>query len=311
MRRTLLLLFLLLFLPTPFAQAQTAVTLESLEVELWPDYDEEAVLVLLTGTLAPNIPLPATLTLPLPEGADFNVAARITPDNLMTDQGMTPQVENNQVTFTTPDNRFRVEYYQPYEASDTQRAFTFSWQSDITVEQISVKVQQPFAATDMSVIPAPASVSEGQDGLTYHLLPNQAIAAGNTYNVEVGYAMSTPALTVDFLSDSGETAATDEGLPFLDAVPVEESGFNWQLLLIALGGLILVATAVWYLASNRAATNKRRPARPKPQRSQSAPPTAATQAATPGNANFCHQCGEPLQVGDKFCRRCGTAVKGK
>lgn len=306
MRRTFLLLLLLLFLPAPFVQAQTAVTLESLEVELWPDYDEAAVLVLLTGTLAPNIPLPATLTLPLPDGADFNVAARITPENVMTDQGMTPQVANNQVTFTTPDNRFRVEYYQPYEASDTQHAFTFSWQSDITVEQISVKVQQPVAATDMTVIPAPASVSDGQDGLTYHLLPNQAVAAGDTYNVEVGYTMNTPTLTVNFLSESEESSAADEELPFLDAVPVEDSGFDWQLFLVALGVLILVVTAIWYLASNRAATNKRRPPKPKPQR----PQTAAAQA-TPGKVNFCHQCGEPLQAEDKFCRNCGTAVKGK
>ncbi|MAT99232.1 MAG: hypothetical protein CL608_18990 [Anaerolineaceae bacterium] len=311
MRRTFLLLCLLLLLPTPFVQAQTAVTLESLEVELWPDYDEEAVLVLLTGTLAPNIPLPATLTLPLPDGADFNVAARITPENVMTDQGMTPQVANNQVTFTTPDNRFRVEYYQPYEASDTQHAFTFSWQSDITVEQISVKVQQPVAATDMSVIPAPASVSDGQDGLTYHLLPNQAVAAGDTYNVEVGYTMNTPTLTVNFLSESEETSAAGEELPFLDAVPVEEGGFDWQLFLVALGVLILVATAVWYLASNRAATNKRRPAKPKPQRSKPETRTAAAQATFPGKVNFCHQCGEPLQAEDKFCRNCGTAVKGK
>jgi hypothetical protein len=311
MRSTYLLLLLLLFLPTSFAQGQTAVTLESLEVELWPDYDEEAVLVLLTGTLAPNIPLPATLTLPLPEGADFNVAARITPDNVMTDQGVTPQVENNQVTFTTPDNRFRVEYYQPYEASDTQRTFTFSWQSNITVEQMSVKVQQPFAATDMGVIPAPASVSEGQDGLTYHILPNRAVAAGDTYNAEVGYTMSTPALTVNFLADSGEPAATDEELPFLDAVPVEEAGFDWQLLLVVLGGLILVATAVWYFASNRAATNKRRPAKPKPQRSQAAqkPVTKATPSIS--KANFCHQCGKPVQAEDKFCRSCGPAVKRK
>ena len=308
MRSSFFLLFLLVFLPATFVQAQTAVTLESLEVELWPDYDEEAVLVLLTGTLSPNIPLPATLTFPLPDGADFNVVARITPDNVMTDQGITPQLAANQVTFTVPDNRFRVEYYQPYEASDTQRSFTFSWQSDITVEQMSVTVQQPFAATGMTVIPAPATISEGQDGLTYHVLPGQAVAAGDTYNAEVGYTMSAPTLTVNFLSDSD--AAAEEELPFLDAVPVEESGFDWQLLLIVLGALILVATAVWFLVSNRAA-NKGRLAKPKPQRATPARKTAAAQTAYPGKANFCHQCGEPLQAEDKFCRSCGTAVKGK
>lgn len=306
MKRTLFTLLLLLFLPTTFTQAQTAVTLESLEVELWPDYDQEAVLVLLTGTLSPNTPLPATLTLPLPEGADFNVAARITADDVMTDQGITPQVEANQVTFTTPDSRFRVEYYQPYSATDNQRDFTFSWQSDMAVEQLSVRIQQPVAATDLTTIPAAASVSEGQDGLTYHILPNQAVAAGDTYTMDLNYTMSTPQLTVTFSTPNTET--TD--LPFLDATPVEESGFDWQLLLIVLGVLILVATAVWFLI-NRQSTKSRRPARPKPNRTKSAPKpkTAVAQSTFTGKANFCHQCGEPVQAEDKFCRNCGTAVK--
>lgn len=306
MKRTLFLLLLLLLLPAPFVQAQTAVTLESLEVELWPDYDETAVLVLLTGTLPANTPLPATITFPLPDGADFNVVARITPDNIMTDQGMTPQVAANQVTFIMPDSRFRVEYYQPYTATDNQRDFTFAWQSDITVEQISVKIQQPLAATDLTTIPAAASVSEGEDGLTYHLLPGQPVTAADTYTVELNYTMSTPQLTVTFSSQDTEAAE----LPFLDATPVEETGFDWQLLLIALGVLILVATAVWYLL-NRPSSSSKRPARPKPNRPKAASQTTAAQAAHPGKANFCHRCGEPLQTEDKFCRNCGTAVKGK
>jgi predicted amidophosphoribosyltransferase len=33
-------------------------------------------------------------------------------------------------------------------------------------------------------------------------------------------------------------------------------------------------------------------------------------AADTGKVNFCHQCGERAQSGDKFCRNCGTALKG-
>lgn len=301
MKRTLFYLLLFLFLPTSLVQAQTAVTLQSLEVELWPDYDREAVLVLLTGTLPANTPLPVTLTIPLPANADFNVAARITADNQMTDAGMTPDVSDNAVTFVLPDSRFRVEYYQPYTASDTQHSFTFSWQSDITVEQMSVTLQQPFAATDVTLLPAAASSGERADGLTYHELPSQAVAANELYNVEIGYTMSTPALTVSFLTDSD---VTNEALPVLEAVPVEETGFDWPLLLIVLGVLILVATAVWYFVGNRPASSNNRPARPKPVRK-----TAVSPSSTKRAANFCHQCGEALNTEDKFCRNCGTAVK--
>lgn len=307
MKRTLFALLLLLLLPTTATQAQTAVTLESLEVALWPDYDKESVLVLLTGTLAANTPLPATITFPLPDDADFNVVARITSEGVLTDQGITPQVGINQVTFTTPDTQFHVEYYQPYTTTNNQRDFTFSWQSDIPVEQMSVKVQQPLVATDLTTVPAATSFSE-ENGLTYHLLPSRSVAAGDTYTVELNYTMSTPQLTANLVTPNAE--ATE--LPFLDATPVEEPAFDWALLLIALGVLILVATAVWYLV-NRQSTISRRPTRPKPKR-QPKPPaskTAAAQSTFTGQANFCHQCGEALQAEDKFCRNCGTAVKGK
>lgn len=304
MKRTFFYLLVLLFLPTTLVQAQTAVTLESLEVELWPDYDREAVLVLLTGTLPASTPLPATLSFPLPDGADFNVVARITPENVMTDQGMTPVVSDNQVTFVLTESRFRVEYYQPYSASDSQRAFSFTWQSDIAVEQFSVTIQQPVAATNMTVVPIPISVGQGQDGLTYHVLPGQSVATGDSYSVEVGYTMSTPRLTQSF-SNSGEE------LPLLEAVPVTESGFDWQLLIVVLGGLMLVGTAVWYAVSQQAAS-KRRSAKPSPMRTrQAAQKTAVSSSKPAGKVKFCHQCGQSLESKDKFCRSCGTAVKMK
>ncbi len=303
MKRTLFYLLLLFFLPTSLVKAQTAVSLESLDVELWPDYDREAVLVLLTGTLPAGTALPVTLTVPLPEGADFNVAARITSDNTMTDQGMTPEVGTNAVTFALTEQRFRVEYYQPYTAADNQHSFAFTWQSTMAVDALSVTIQQPIAATNMTVVPSPATVSEGQDGLTYHALAAQSVPTGETYTVQISYRMSSPPqLTESFQQGS------DSELPFLDAEPVTGDGFDWQLLLLVLGGLILVATGVWYVTTLRAAQS-RRPAKPRPQRAARQP---STRTSTPaGEVNFCHQCGQPLQPEDKFCRTCGTAVKNK
>lgn len=306
MKRTLFYLLLLFILPTSLVQAQTAVTLESLDVELWPDYDQEAVLVLLTGTLPPGTALPVTITVPLPAGADFNVAARITSDNTMTDQGVDPTVSADAVTFELTEQRFRVEYYQPYTATDNQHNFTFSWQSDMPVDALSVTIQQPIAATNMTVVPTPSTVSEGQDGLTYHVLATQPVPAGETFNVQIGYTMSSPPqLTESFLQSS------DSNLPILEAEPVAEEAFDWQLLLLVLGGLILFVTGVWYFTNLRAA--KARPIKPRPQRTGKRPsfPTAKATATPKGKGNFCHQCGQPLNPEDKFCRSCGTPVKNK
>ena len=54
----------------PAARAQAPVTLEHLNVELWPEFDRpSAVLVLLEATLTAGTPLPATVELPMPAAA--------------------------------------------------------------------------------------------------------------------------------------------------------------------------------------------------------------------------------------------------
>ncbi|MBP8950216.1 MAG: hypothetical protein KBG73_15340, partial [Candidatus Promineofilum sp.] len=84
--RYLSLLLLFLFAALPVA-AQTEVTqLDSLTVELWPDYDRPAMLVILTGTLPASATLPAAVTIPLPAGAEINAVARFNEvDVLVTD----------------------------------------------------------------------------------------------------------------------------------------------------------------------------------------------------------------------------------
>ena len=41
------------------ASAQTEVAVQALTIELWPEYDQPSVLVILRATLDPAVPLPA------------------------------------------------------------------------------------------------------------------------------------------------------------------------------------------------------------------------------------------------------------
>ena len=105
--------FLLWFGLTPAQAQDSSPNLAKLDVELWPDYDQNAVLVLWTGTIDATAPLPATITLPLSSGADVHAVARISDDGQMIDD-ITFEVTEAEVTLTTPDRRFRIEYYLPY-----------------------------------------------------------------------------------------------------------------------------------------------------------------------------------------------------
>jgi hypothetical protein len=295
----LLLIFVLLFVPVYSSQAQSdATAVDSLVIDFWPDYDQTAVLVLLTGTLPAGTATPATVTLPLPENAQVNAVAYMDAANGLMNADY--QEINNQLVLTTPNLDFRVEYYLPYEASGSQRSFTFNWTSEMSVNQLEAKIQQPLAAAGMVIDPNPIEVGAASDGFTYHLLPDQTIPAGQPFAINVNYTMSTDELSVDRADNSGT----------IDLQPVSPTAvssnatrsINWPVVAGAAGGILVIAALAFLYVGNQSKTRVRKPSptRPtKPVRSNA------------GAARFCHNCGEGIGAGDRFCRSCGTPVKGK
>lgn len=283
-------------------RAQTTPSLSLLTVELWPDYDRPEVLVLLTGELPAGTALPATITIPVPAGAQVNAVARINSDNIMVDD-IEYSIDGDQVTLTTPDSRFRIEFYEPYESEGQTRRFSYTWQADIDVSSLEVRVQQPVAAANLTINPSTTNVSVGQDNLTYYNLDPVAVPAGQSFTVEVQYTATSDQLTVTTLVPAGDTAAT---------VSPGTTAPNWALWLAVGGGLLVVAAIVWQVLSSRRQPS--RPRKPRPVRStppaQAAPPPPPPPAGA-GVARFCHQCGQPVMPEDRFCRNCGTPLKGR
>ncbi len=308
-KRFLLLLTLLLCLPTLVqAQANQAAAIELIAVDLWPDYDQASVLVLITGALPADTTFPATVTIPLPTDASLHAVARISTENAMIDDIEFIQ-NTDSVTLTTPDPRFRIEYYMPYIADNSDRSFTFSWMADVAVEQFEVSIQQPGNASSMNVIPVPANTTTGSvDNLTYHILPIVPVAAGELYEVAINYEMIIPQLSIDLTGQQQPTPQTAVSPPLTLG-----NNSNLPLILGIVGGILIVGVLAWALVNNQKTTP--RPKKPTPRRKAAVntavktPPTSSHSAPTPQAAKFCHECGEGLQAGDKFCRECGTAVK--
>jgi hypothetical protein len=292
-KRILLLpLLLLALIPWPVSQAQSPVTaIQSLNVDLWPDYDRPAVLVLLTGALAADTPLPAVVTLPLPANADLNAVARITSDDIMIDD-IDSTTGSGQLTFTTPDSRFRIEYYVPYIVENNQHTFTFTWSADLPVDQLIVTVQEPVAASGLVTEPAAINVEDGFNDLTYHTLPAQPVPAGQPYSVRLGYTMASPQLSIENLPGVGQTE-TSSPLP----PSPTSAGFNWPLMIAVAGGVLILLAGAWQIVSTRAAAK--------------AAPAPAGRSGRRPPARFCHACGQPAGPRDRFCRHCGTAIKGR
>lgn len=261
-------------MPTSAQTEATAVQL--LTIEIWPDYDQPAVLILLTGTLPEDTPLPASVTLPLPPSAQLNAVARISRDNVMSDD-ITYEQSGSSVTFTTPDLRFRVEYYEPYRRGEGNgRSYTFRWQSPLRVEQTAVTIQQPAAAQNMVVEPTAVNTTTHSDTLTYHNLPTAPIPPNAPYTVHLSYTLTSPQLTIETTTPPAAEA------------PPTRSATTYFLLAGASAIFIILYTGYHY--GRRLKNQPKR--KPHPIRQK-----------------FCHNCGSPTQPSDKFCRQCATPLK--
>lgn len=275
---------------------QPATSLEWLTVDLWPDYDRTSVLVLVTGSIATDVALPADVTVPLPQDADLNAVARISDENQMIDDIVFERGDST-LALTTPDRRFRIEYYVPYQSQGLQRTFSYSWTGGPPAEQVFVSVQQPQAATALTVQPEPETIDAGSDGLRYHNLPVSRVEAGGRFTVEVSYTMSSEQLT----APGGAPAAAPDGAGAASGSAGGSAGFletlNWPIVLAVAGGALLLMAIGWQVFGARIAT-RRVPRKPRPLR-----------AVRGQEANFCHKCGTRAQAGDRFCRECGTELK--
>jgi hypothetical protein len=285
-----LIVLLALILPATGHTQGKATAIDSLAIELWPDYDRASVLVLLTGTLPANTTLPATVILPIPETAQLNAVARIdSSDGQMKDDIFSSPVPGG-LSFNTPDLRFRLEYYFPYVVNDNQRTFNFTWLAAISVNKFQLKVQQPISASLLITEPMPINVFRGKDGFTYHAFPEQVVPAGQSFSVRVNYTMTAAQLSVERLTPPG-TRVQEPGLP-----PTAKTGadVNWPLLAVVAGGIIIVIVFVWQIATRRTESNQ--------------PITFNATANKESYPKFCSNCDNPIDIDDRFCSKCGAAL---
>jgi hypothetical protein len=286
----LLSFFVLMPVAPGFAQNPVPV-IDVLDIEIWPDYDKASVLVLLTGTLPGDTRLPASVSLPLPEAAQLNAVARIDrKDGNMKDDIFSSTDPPGMLTFITPDLRFRVEYYLPYTVNINQRSFEYTWLAAISVNNFQLRVQRPTAASTLNTEPATANIARSGDGFDYHTFPARAVPAGQPFSLQVDYKMTTTQLSATSLPPSNTSMQT----PALPATPSTGTGINWALAAVITGGLIIIAALIWQFAFRRPSANI------------SGPVDARVEKQS--RANFCRNCGEPIDEDDRFCSGCGSEL---
>ncbi len=303
MRRWFIVLALLfsLFLPRS-VQAQTDITIQTLDVEIWPEYDQPSVLVIYRITLAPEVKLPAEMILRVPKAAGApNAVAEQTATGLFNINTVQAGEEGDSLLFrfTTTLPQLQMEYYDPsLQKNGAAHSFSYHWTGDYPVQNLTVKVQQPRTATNMRILPNTGSSGPADDGLTYFNIPIGSVAGGDTFKLDLTYDKSDDLLTQPQTFEA-VTPVAPVNQASMGRVTLNEV-IPW--LLGGLGVLLIAVGVFWYVRTGRQPT----PASSNRRKRRTA---AVVEPAETGSAIFCHQCGKRASSSDVFCRACGTKLR--
>lgn len=300
-RFALFLLALLLLPVLAWAQAPAkggTVKLSNLSIEIWPEYDRPAALVILRGVVAEDVKLPAAIALRLPAGADGAAAVAYS----AAQDGNLLNLKNEQVRgkdgvtvkFDAPTRFFHIEFYEPLPTSDPARTYTYTWRGDVAVEKTAVVVQEPAGALGLVTEPAFAQTSQGAEGLNYRIGDLGALPAGKAVPIKISYTKpdARPSVEIKGMKTAQAAPATvpPTAASINAPVPPAQTGLpNWA---VPVGGFAAFGIIVALLVALM-------------WRRQAGAPAPAAAAAT---AKFCRKCGAALAPDSAFCAKCGTKV---
>lgn len=272
--------------------SQPDVVFVRLNVDLWPDYDRRGVLVIVRGDLAPGVELPTTVrwSMPAAAGPPTAVAEQEADGglvNLEFERSVVEETATIETRATRPTLQF--EYYDPgLSREGATRSFSYRWPGDFEVGELTVSVQQPDLASELSTDPPAATRVPGFGGLLYHVVDLGAPAYGEPATVDFSFVKEDDRLTVETVERPVAPPVEQPG-----AAPAGESspGSRRELLIV-----VLALAAVVFIGGAGLVFLRRRT-------------DGGSDPGTAEEGGYCTQCGAKSAPSDRFCHRCGQPLR--
>lgn len=271
--------------------------LNSLLVELWPEYDRAEVLVIYHAELSPTTPLPAELTFRLPAHIEAMHVVAVEQNGRLFQApsesfSLQPEGEATLLTLSVPTARFQFEYYDPeiLRRQAAERRLNFQFLPPYEIKQATFQIQEPIGTTEFSSIPPAENSFIGQDGLNYSRFQATNLTPSEPISLAASYRRSTDALSAQHIAGvpvQNPTTSAAVVSP-ATAAPVDNS-LTFGYILIGTGTLLFLAAAgSWWWS-------RRQPVGADPD-----------QLRQREGATFCYRCGTALRGQANFCHSCGA-----
>lgn len=291
MRKWFLILTMAALLMSPsLAFAQNAETLTTVNVQMWPEYDQPSMLVITDYAVDPGTTFPVALKFRIPKDANLIAVASYTNDGNLIDAKYEPsKVEGEWQVFTVTleMEKGRFEYYQPIPRNGNERSFLYSWDQDYAVNAFNVLVLEPLDTTSLTSTPELSVFSSPQGAKSYESNVVK-LAANEQFTLDLKYVKTSDAL-------AAQSPSVEPSAPLDNATSGRVSFENYlPYLLGGVGLLLVIGGAVYFAQAGKQSVEKkpRRRGRVKDEE---------------GDA-YCSQCGTRARGGDRFCRTCGSRI---
>lgn len=299
MRKWILTIVLAALLVFPSASsAQQSITIQSMDVSLWPEFDRDKMLVIYHMLVnADSFPVEMKFRIPVSVEQEDIVVAIGSSSETVSDQGIEYSVKDLgdwqivSVTVTGPAIQF--EYYDPtLTISDSTREYSYTWLGDYDVENLVVIYQEPFGAEQFTSSLALQDDGIHPDGMQYYFTDVGSIEAGKSFEVQVRYEKSTEALSVSRL-EVQPVSPVDENTP---------GRFSWNntmpYIIGGLGVVMILGGLAYFMQAGRTSAKKPR-----------ARHHSTNEDGAEESESYCPQCGTRAKRGDRFCRTCGARLR--
>ncbi|MCQ3937664.1 MAG: hypothetical protein DPW18_11545 [Chloroflexi bacterium] len=297
MRKWVLMIVLGIALLFPHAAAaQGQVTIQRLDISLWPEYDRADMLVIYHALVnAPSFPV--QMDFRLPADASLHTIAIGQTLETVTDQGVeyTTRIadEGLVLTVNVTGPAIQLEYYDPQLIKEgPARSFSYEWTGDYAVEELTVIFQVPFDATQFTSSLPLQDDGVHPDEMQYYFSAVGAVPAGERFSFQLSYEKTTDALSASRF-EVQPAAPVDENTP--GRVSLNNT---LPYIIGGLGVVMILGGFIYYWQAGR--FTSKRPRRRSHSRDESEEGSAE---------HYCPQCGTRAKAGDRFCRTCGARLR--
>ncbi len=185
-------------LPAAIATAEpVALDATTIQIQLGMEAASGSNYLIVGGTLPTDTPLPATVRLPLPEGAEVVWAGEIVGSTPAGDIERPYTIVDGQggraIEFTLDTYRsfqYDAAYGPVIPAGQFDISLLMSWRQTVASRDVSIGVRIPANATDIVIEPAPVGepLRDAATGDELYVLPGLTLGLGDKTSVSISYA---------------------------------------------------------------------------------------------------------------------------